>query len=180
VSVEAEIVRDCQDNLTLAEVATRLRKSKRWLQAKLADDRCRPPTQRRFQYHARIGRTPVWTEAQYLALRDALKAESAESPDSSSSSAAASGTSAALLSRKDAESAFARVLTLKRCRRSGQKQMPSGTGSRRKSEGAPGRSRARSSPFDRRRTLPEPTSHEAAWTFEHRLRAGRGPRFWPP
>jgi hypothetical protein len=129
VSVEAEIVRDCQDNLTLAE---------RWLQAKLADDRCRPPTQRRFQYHARIGRTPVWTEAQYLALRDALKAESAESPDSSSSSAAASGTSAALLSRKDAESAFARVLTLKRCRRSGQKQMPSGTGSRRKSEASSG------------------------------------------
>jgi hypothetical protein len=129
----AEVIRPCHDNLTLVEVATRLRKSKRWLQAKLADDRRRPPTQRRFQYHARIGRTPVWTEAQYLALRDALKAESAESPDSSSSNVAASGTSTALLSRKDAESAFERVLTLKRSRRSGQKQMPSGTGLRRKS-----------------------------------------------
>ena len=35
----AEVIRPCHDNLTLVEVATRLRKSKRWLQAKLADDR---------------------------------------------------------------------------------------------------------------------------------------------
>ena len=82
----------------------------------------------------RIGRTPVWTEAQYLALRDALKAESAESQDSSSSNAAGAGISTVLLSRRDAESASERVLTLKRCRRSGQKQMPNGIGSRRKSE----------------------------------------------
>ena len=129
----AEVIRPCHDNLTLVEVATRLRKSKRWLQAKLADDRRRPPTQRRFQYHARIGRTPVWTEAQYLALRDALKAESAESPDFVVVERCGFWHIHGTVIAQGRRVRVRKSTHLEALPADGQKQMPSGTGSRRKS-----------------------------------------------
>lgn len=61
------------DHLTMAEVAERLGKSKRWLQQRLADDRRRLDP--RLAFHGHIGRTPVWSEEGYRALRSALLAE---------------------------------------------------------------------------------------------------------
>lgn len=117
--------------LTLAEVALRLHKSPRWLQARLADDRRKPDP--RLQFHSRIGKTPLWTEAQYLALRDAISFDDAEKWASSSSSATATGMSMALSSQKDAASAFERVLALKHGLTCGRRQTPSGSGSKPKS-----------------------------------------------
>ena len=66
------------EDLTLAEVAARLRKSARWLQSLLAEDKRRRPGEQRFHFHARHGRTPVWTEPQFQLLRAAVKAASAK------------------------------------------------------------------------------------------------------
>ena len=105
--------RDGED-LTLAEVAARLRKSKRWLQSLLAEDKRRRPDEQRFHFHGDIGRTPVWTEPQFQLLRAAVKVASAKESDGQpglrSSNATAIGTFTGPSSRRDAESAFAEVL----------------------------------------------------------------------
>jgi hypothetical protein len=118
--------------LTIEVVAARLHKSKRWLQTRLAEDRRRPDP--RLQFQTYIGKTPLWTESRYLALRGALEAESKKGGDqaSLSSSGTASGTSTALSTSRDAESAFARVLAFRRNRRDGKKPTAKGTELRRK------------------------------------------------
>src|SRR5437764_1419207 len=58
------------DDLSLDEVAGRLGKSRRWLQARLQADRV--AAQPRFVFHHYLGRSPRWDESEYRALRAAL------------------------------------------------------------------------------------------------------------
>src|SRR5262245_42028239 len=121
-----------QVDLCMVEVAIRLRKSKRWLQAVLAEDRRRPHQEQRFQFHEYLGRSPRWTEVQFLALRAARKAESRkERLASQSLNGTTSGTSPVLSSLKDAQSALERVLTFQPEKISGKKPTTSGSASRR-------------------------------------------------
>src|SRR5690242_12385581 len=63
------------DDLTLDEAATLLHKSRRWLQWQLREDRehaKRTGTKPKLQHHHRIGRTRLWTEGEFLALKAAL------------------------------------------------------------------------------------------------------------
>ncbi|HEY7552390.1 MAG TPA: hypothetical protein VH913_23070 [Hyphomicrobiaceae bacterium] len=127
------------EDLTLAEVATRLRKSARWLQSLLADDKRRRPSEQRFQFHDHIGKTPVWTEPQFQLLRIAIKAESAKEgdadaqPDLRSSNAMATGTFTGRSSLKDAEFAFAEVLAYRPSRNGTRTPTRNGAASRRTS-----------------------------------------------
>jgi hypothetical protein len=127
------------EDLTLAEVAARLRKSRRWLQALLAEDKRRRPDDQRYHFHGHIGRTPVWTELQFQALRAAIKAEGARAvgagaqPDLRSSSGMATGTFTGRSSLKDAESAFAEVLDYRPSRSDMRRPMKNGAGSKRTS-----------------------------------------------
>jgi hypothetical protein len=126
------------EDLTLAEVAARLRKSARWLQSLLAEDKRRRPGEQRFHFHGYIGKTPVWTEPQFQLLRAAVKAASAaERPGarqgSKSSSGTATGTFIGRSSLKDAESAFAEVLAYRPSRNGTRKPTRSGAVSRRTS-----------------------------------------------
>src|SRR5262249_14271240 len=117
--------------LKIADIAARVRKSERWLQQQLADDR-RRPLGPRLQFHDYMGKTPVWNESQAHALVSALKSI-AERPASPLLNATVSGTSMAQSSRKDAESASERVLAFKPERSTGRKRKLSGSGSSEKS-----------------------------------------------
>src|SRR5580700_1067039 len=58
------------DDLSLDQVAGRLGKSRRWLQARLHADRVTARLQ--LQFHHYLGRSPRWDELEYRALRAAL------------------------------------------------------------------------------------------------------------
>lgn len=143
------------EDLNLAEVARRLHKSKRWLQSLMAEDRRRRPSDQRFQFHEYIGKTPVWTEAQFQLLRAAIKAESAKAAGAGaqqglrSSSFMATGTFTAPSSLRAAESAFEEVLGFRPSR--------SGTRMPTKSGAASRKTFAVSSPADRGRVLTFPS-----------------------
>ena len=58
------------DHMTVVQVAARLGKSRSWLERRLGDDaRSETP---RFQFHSYIGRTRIWDENAYQALRNAI------------------------------------------------------------------------------------------------------------
>lgn len=124
-------------DLTIVEVATRIGgKSKRWLQSRLADDARRPPDRQRLQHHHYVGRTPLWTEAEFQALRQAIIEEDTEKRrprGSKSSNETVSGTSTGLRVLRDAQSALERVLALKPGQTPGTTLRPSGSGRNRKS-----------------------------------------------
>jgi hypothetical protein len=119
---------------TLAEVAARLRKSPRWLQTLLAEDRRRPPRVQRYQFHSYIGRTPVWTEGELL--RAAIKAEIAKEKSggaqlgSRSLNAMDIGMFMGRSTLKDAESALEEVLTFPPSRPAMRTHRRSGAGSK--------------------------------------------------
>ncbi len=58
------------DHMTIDPVAARLGRKRRWLQSRLKEDaRSETP---RLQFHSYIGRTRIWDEKAYQALRSAL------------------------------------------------------------------------------------------------------------
>src|SRR5262245_50727534 len=117
-------------DLTMADVVARIggKKSVRWLQGRLAEDARRPLEKQRLQYHHYVGRTPLWTEAEFLALRQAIVAEDTEKrrpPVSKSLSETDTGTSTGLRALRDAQSALERVLALKPAQTPGTTLKPS-------------------------------------------------------
>src|SRR5208282_657791 len=136
-------------DITLAEVARRLSHSPRWLREILAGDRNRDPP--RLQFHHYIGRRPLWTEAEYQALRAALiaieKERRAARPASTSSSATATGTSAELSGSREIAAASARVQNYRPHRKTANMPKPSAPRSS-------ARSATRSSTASSRRSRP--------------------------
>lgn len=99
------------DDLLIDEVAARLGKSVRWVQALLGRGG--------YDFHHYIGRSPRWDEREYQALRAAvIAAESARRGRrvSPSSDAAASGTLSAPSGPEAVASAFAKVLAFQPAR----------------------------------------------------------------
>jgi hypothetical protein len=114
-----------EEDLTLAEVAVRLHKSARWLRDELKNDRDRARRERaepRLQHHHHIGRTPLWTEGEFLALkaaliaqekrrREARESEQSGHPGSPSSSVTVSGMSPARYAFEDPQRSCDAVLS---------------------------------------------------------------------
>ena len=93
------------DHMTIDPVAARLGKKRRWLETRLKDDaRSEVP---RLQFHGYIGRTRIWDEKAYQALRNALI-----DADSKSRCAVACTTSQAHSGWGNAHSACARAQAL--------------------------------------------------------------------
>lgn len=115
------------DDLTLDQVAARLGKSRRWLQTRLADDGRRQLSQQVLQHHHYIGRSPRWTENEYLALRAAIIVEDTEKRRlaSKSKSGTDTGISSVRFGSKDIQSALERVLNFRPGQSSGRKPTPS-------------------------------------------------------
>lgn len=122
--------RPCSD-LTIQEVAARLRVGLRTLEGWLSSDVVRAPDDRRFQFHVRRGRKRLWSAKAVEALRAAIERESEPGgvlAVSKSKSAMASGTSSARFVPQDVQSAFAEVLNFPLRPRT---TMPPGTASAR-------------------------------------------------
>jgi len=95
------------------EVAARLRKSKRWLEGVLAEDKRRRPSEQLFQFHLRHGRTKVWTPEALTKLQAAVARESEPGgalAGSPRSTVKASGTVTVQSGLADARSALEQVL----------------------------------------------------------------------
>ena len=93
------------DHMTIDPVAARLGKKRRWLESRLKEDaRSETP---RLQFHGYIGRTRIWDEKAYQALRSALI-----DVDSKSRCAVACTTSQARSGWGNAHSAFAKAQAL--------------------------------------------------------------------
>ncbi|MBO9457923.1 hypothetical protein [Labrenzia sp. R5_0] len=98
------------------EVAERLRKSKRWLEGVLAEDKRRRPSEQLFQFHLRHGRTKVWTPEALTKLQAAVARESEPGgalAGSPRSTVMASGTFTEPSGLADAQSALEKVLGFK-------------------------------------------------------------------
>ena len=93
------------DHMTVEQVAARLGKKRRWLESRLKDDaRSEAP---RLQFHGYIGRTRIWDENAYQALRSEIV-----SADSKSRRAAACSTSLARSGWGSAHNASAKAQAL--------------------------------------------------------------------
>ena len=69
------------DHLTIPEVAAKLGRKRRLLESRLAEDARKAPAERRLQFHSYIGRSRIWDEHAYRALRAAVvAADSASRP----------------------------------------------------------------------------------------------------
>jgi hypothetical protein len=131
------------EDLTLAQAAARFDKSARWLQTLLAEDLRKPEADRRLQFHDYIGRSPVWTETQFQALRVAIKAHSAARkaaegrPVLKSSSGTATGTYTGRCGSREDQSALDALLALRPGKTLSPSPKPSGTGSKARSATKP-------------------------------------------
>src|SRR5262249_41441550 len=70
------LARNVASDLTIDEIALRLRVGKRPIDGWLAADLLRAADDRRFQFHSRRGRKRIWTEAAFQQLRAAIERES--------------------------------------------------------------------------------------------------------
>jgi hypothetical protein len=103
-------------DLTIAEVAERLRVSVRTLEGWLSADLARGPDDRRFQFHVRRGRKRLWSAKATEALAAAIERESEPGgvlAVSKSKTVAATGTSPALFAPAAVQSACAEVLAFR-------------------------------------------------------------------
>jgi hypothetical protein len=148
------------DDMILEAIAKRLWKTASWLKAQLSADRGLPEP--RLQFHHYLGRTPLWSEAEYQQLRQALisrtpprggrprKAPAAGGvPASPSSSAPANGGSSAGYTLREAAAASARVQSFPP--RPKTARLPSNAGDKRRAPSMPGSPAAGVVPYRRRR-----------------------------
>jgi hypothetical protein len=152
------------DDMTLQEVARRLGKTPSWLKSQLSADRGLAVPERRLQCHHYIGRTPLWTEAEYQNLRAALISrepprggrrrqprQDADGPPpaSPSSSAMANGGSSAGYTLREASSASGRVQNF--LRRPRTERPPRSSGDKRRAPSMPASPGEGVLPYRRRR-----------------------------
>ncbi|WP_180982427.1 hypothetical protein [Methylocella silvestris] len=101
------------ERLTIEDVISRLKISRRTLESWLAEDLRRATDERRFHFHVRHGRRRLWTETSYLALEHAIERESEPGgvlAGSQSKNATATGTSRGPFAPQAVQSAFVAVL----------------------------------------------------------------------
>lgn len=118
------------------EVAERLRKSKRWLEGVLAEDKRRRPSEQLFQFHLRHGRTKVWTPEALTKLQAAVARESEPGgalAGSPRSTVKAYGTVTVPSGLADAQSALEQVLAFQSDGRRKTQPLPNAGGSKAKS-----------------------------------------------
>src|SRR5262245_3993597 len=97
-------------------------------------DSHRRPSEQRLQFHGYMGRSRVWTEADFEALKSALIRRASDDQKGSPSSSAPVGfTSTALCTPTDAKLAFERVLAFKPRQKIGSGRKKNATGSKRRS-----------------------------------------------
>ena len=121
---------------TVQEVADHLRKSLRWLSGILAEDGRRRPSEQRFQFHVRHGRTRLWTREARKSLSAAIARESEPGgvlAGSPRSTVAASGTYTAPSGLADAQSALDKVLAFQHGQSQKTPRLKNAAGSKAKS-----------------------------------------------